>query len=232
MGYNQFCPIAKGMEVLGEKWTLLIVRELIMGSTRFNEFQRGLPSISPTLLTKRLSAMEADGLLFKKRIPGQRGFEYFPTQACQDLFPVIEQIGIWGMQWARQQMTEDDFDLELLMLYLERSIQPDKLSGRETVIKFNFTDVKDYPNWWIVVQNGDVDVCVHDPGKEVDVYFNVCVRVMCGLWMGDISYRKAIADGALQLVGHKALTQNVTSWLQPSIFAGSQPASAILEPLL
>lgn len=230
MGYNQFCPIAKGMEVLGEKWTLLIVRELIMGSTRFNEFQRGLPSISPTLLTKRLSAMEEDGLLFKKRIPGQRGFEYFPTQACQDLFPVIEQIGIWGMQWARQQMTEDDFDLELLMLYLERSIQPDKLSGRETVIKFNFTDVKDYPNWWIVVQNNDVDVCVRDPGKEVDVYFNACVRIMCQLWMGDISYRKAIADGNLKLVGHKALTQNVTAWLQPSIFAGMQPASAILEP--
>lgn len=231
MGYNQFCPIAKGMEVLGEKWTLLIVRELLLGSSRFNHFQRGLPSISPTLLTKRLVAMEEDGLILKKRIPGQRGFEYFPTQACRELYPVIEQIGIWGMHWARQQMLEDDYDLELLMLYLERSIQTDKLPGKETVIRFNFNDVNDYPNWWVVVSGDQVDVCVHDPGKEVDVYFNVCVRVMCQLWMGDISYRKAIAEGKLNLVGHKALTRDVNAWLKPSIFAGSQPASAILDPI-
>lgn len=230
MGYNQFCPIAKGMDVLGEKWTLLIVRDLLTGSTRFNEFQRGSPGISPALLTKRLTDMEEKGLVFKKRIHGQRGYEYFPTKACKELYPVIEQIGIWGMSWAREQMEEDDFNLELLMLYLEKSIQPEKLSG-ETVIRFNFNDVKDYANWWIVVQDDKVDVCIHDPGKEVDVYFNVCVRVMCEVWMGDISYKKAIADGKLQLVGPKALTRNVSDWLAPSIFAGSQPAAAILDPI-
>ena len=231
MSYNQFCPIALAMEVLGEKWTLLIVRELLLGSSRFNQFQRGLPSISPTLLTKRLNAMEAQGLVLRKHIPGQRGYEYFPTEACKELFPVVEQIGIWGMHWARHQMTVEDIDLELLMLYLERSIQTDKLIGRETVIRFNFTDVQDYPNWWIVVSGDNVDVCVHDPGKEVDVYFNVGVRVMCELWMGDVSYKKAIADGKLKLVGPKALTRNVERWLKPSIFAGQQPASAIVEPL-
>lgn len=230
MGYNQFCPIAKGMEVLGERWTLLIVRELLMGSTRFNSFQRGLPGLSPSLLTKRLGVMEEQGLVYKKRIPGQRGFEYFPTQACKELFPVIEQIGIWGMQWARQQMSEDDFDPGLLMLYLERSVQPDQLPGSETVIRFNFNDVSDFANWWIVVTGDEVDVCVRDPGKDVDVYFNVCVRVMCELWMGDTSYKRAIADGKLKLVGPPALTGNVSKWLKPSIFAGSQPASAILEP--
>lgn len=230
MGYNQFCPIAKGMEVLGEKWTLLIVRELLMGACRFNEFQKGLPSLSPTLLTKRLVVMEEGGLIYKKRIPGQRGHEYFPTQACRELFPVIEQIGIWGMHWARHQMNEDDFDLGLLMTYLERSVQPDKLPGNETVIRFNFNDVKDYANWWIVVTGNSVDVCVHDPGKEVDVYFNVCVRVMCELWMGDITYRRAISEGKLKLVGPPALIRDVSNWLKPSIFAGSQPASAILQP--
>ena len=229
MSYNQFCPIAKAMEMLGEKWTLLIVRELLMGSSRFNHFQRGLPSISPTLLTKRLSAMEQQGLLIKKRIPGQKGYEYFATNACQELFPVIEQVGIWGMHWAREQMTEEDFDLELLMLYLERSVQADKLPGNETIIRFNFNDVKEYANWWLVVNDEKVDVCVHDPGKEVDIYFNVCVRVMCQLWMGDISYRKAQQDGLLKLVGPKALTKHVESWLKPSIFAGMQPASAIME---
>ncbi|MGI9294956.1 MAG: winged helix-turn-helix transcriptional regulator [Pseudomonadales bacterium] len=230
MAYQQFCPIAKAMEILGEKWTLLIVRELIMGATRFNEFQRGLGQISPTLLTKRLNLLEQEGLVLRKRIPGQRGYEYFPTEACQELFPVVEQVGVWGMRWARHQMTEDDFDLELLMLYLERSIQPDKLIGKETVIRFNFTDVQDYAHWWVVVTGDDVDVCVHDPGKEVDVYFNACVRVMCEVWMGDVSYKKAIADGKLNLVGPKALTRNVQDWLKPSIFAGIPPANTILEP--
>ena len=230
MAYNQFCPIAKALEVLGEKWTLLIVRDLLMGSTRFSEFQRGLSNISPTLLTKRLNMMEQQGLIIRKHIPGQRGFEYFPTEACRELFPVVEQAGIWGMRWARHQMTEDDYDIELLMLYLERSIQPEKLTGRETVIRFNFNDLSDYSTWWIGVTDCEVESCMHDPGKEVDVYFNVCVKVMCQLWMGDISYKKAIADGKLNLVGAKALTRNVKEWLKPSIFADIPPANQILEP--
>jgi DNA-binding HxlR family transcriptional regulator len=229
MSYKQFCPIAKAMEVVGERWTLLVVRELLMGSRRFNELQRGLPGISPTLLTKRLGDLEEKGLLIKKRIPAQKGYEYFPTNPCKAILPVLEQIGQWGMQWARDQMLDDDFDPELLMLYLERSIQPDQLPGSLTVIRFNFIDVQDYPNWWIVVEGDSVEVCVKDPGKEVDVYFNCCVRVMCELWMGEISYKRALADGRLQLIGPKALTRNVTGWLAPSIFAGMQPASDILS---
>ncbi len=229
-GYGQFCPIAKAMEVIGEKWTLLIVRELLMGGSRFNELQRGLTHISPTLLTKRLAALEAEGLIVKRKIPGQRGYEYFPTESCHELMPIMEHIGQWGMRWARESMDEDDFDLELLMLYLQRSVQPDKLPGRETVIRFNFTDNTDFAHWWLVVADEDVDVCVHDPGKEVDVYFNVDLRTMCELWMGDVSYKRAIADGKLQLVGPKALTRNVRDWLQPSIFDGIAPATAIVEP--
>ncbi|MEH6593285.1 MAG: helix-turn-helix domain-containing protein, partial [Halioglobus sp.] len=186
-GYGQFCPVAKAMEVLGEKWTLLIVRELLMGGTRFNQLQRGLAHISPTLLTKRLNALEQENLVVRRKIPGQRGYEYFPTQSCKELLPIVEQVGHWGMRWARDNMTEDDFDLSLLMLYLQRSIQPDKLPGRETVLRFNFTDATDIPTWWIVASEDDIDVCVHDPGKEVDVYFNVDLRTMCELWMGEIS---------------------------------------------
>lgn len=227
MGYGQFCPIAKAMEVVGEKWMLLIIRELIMGSTRFNDFQRALSQISPTVLTKRLTQLEQAGLLVKRRIPGQRGHEYLPTEACRELMPTVEQLGIWGMRWARSQMHGEDFDLSLLMTYLERSIQPDKLVGQETVIKFNFGDVEDYPHWWIVVTGEEVDVCINDPGKEVDVYFNVDVRTMCELWMGDISYKKAIKDKRLQLMGLPALTRTVDDWLKCSIFAGIEPAHAI-----
>ena len=229
MAYNQFCPISKAMEVLGEKWTLLIVRDVLCGSTRFNEFQRGLSQISPTVLTKRLNQLVDEGLLFKKRIPGQRGYEYFPTQACKELYPVIEQMGIWGMHWARHQLTEEDYDLELLMLYLERSIQPEYLLGNETVIRFNFCDVKEYPSWWLVITDGQVDVCVHDPGKEVDVYLNCSVRVMCQVWMGDISYKAALADGKLELVGPRQLTGTINKWIKPSMWSGLQPASDIVS---
>ena len=229
MPYNQFCPIAKAMEVLGEKWTLLIIRELLMGSTRFNELQRGLCTISPTVLTKRLTYLEETGLIVRKRIPGQRGFEYFPTDACRELFPVLEQIGVWGMRWVQDQMTDDDYDLELLMLYLERSIQPGQLVGHETVIKFNFTDAKECPEWWCVVAGRQVEVCILDPGKDVDIYFTCTVRLMCELWMQQKSYRQAVADGSLTLVGPKALTRNVEKWLKPSIFAGIPPASKIVR---
>lgn len=230
MSYGQFCPIAKAMEILGEKWTLLIVRELIMGSTRFNDFQHSLTQLSPTLLTKRLNSLEDQGLLIKRRIPGQRGHEYLPTEACKELMPLLEQIGSWGMRWARNQMKGDDFDLSLLMVYLERSIQPDKLIGQETVIRFNFSDVTDYPHWWVIATGDAIDVCTKDPGREVDVYFNVDVRTMCEVWMGDISYKKAIKDGRLQLVGIPALTRNVNDWLKPSIFAGIAPAHEIADP--
>ncbi len=229
MGYNSFCPVAKAMEVLGEKWTLLIIVELLGGSSRFNEIQRGLPTLSPTLLTKRLGSLESEGLIAKRRVHGQRSYEYFPTEACQELAPVVEQVGIWGMRWARHNMGENDYDLDLLMVYLERSIQPDKLIGNETVIRFNFNDVTEYQNWWIVVTNGDVEVCIHDPGKEVDVYFNVGVRVMCNLWMGDISYKQAIKKGDLELVGPTVLTRNVERWLKPNVLAGTQRANAIMD---
>lgn len=229
-GYGQFCPIAKAMEILGEKWTLLIVRELIMGGTRFNELQRGLSTISPTLLTKRLASLEKEGLLVRRKIPGQRGYEYFPTASCMELLPVMEQVGSWGMRWARSNMLDDDFDLELLMLYMQRSIDPGKLPGRETVIRFSFNDVTEFSQWWAVVENDEVDICVHDPGKEVDIYLNVGLRTMCELWMGDISYRKAVGEGKLQLVGPPALTRTISDWIKPSIFAGIAPAEAIVQP--
>lgn len=228
MSHNQFCPIAKAMDLLGEKWTMLLIRELLLGGRRFGEFQRGLPGISPTLLTKRLVQLEEAGLILKKRVSGQRSYEYFPTRSCEELFPVLEQVGTWGMRWARSQLTEQDFDVGLLMLYMERSIDPTELVGKQTVLRFNFSDVEDIPHWWIVVSEGDVDVCIHDPGKEVDVYFNTCVRTMAEVWMGDISYKKAISEGKLQLVGPKVLTSTVQKWLKPSLFHGIAPATEIL----
>lgn len=227
MEYGQFCPVAKATEVIGEKWTLLIIRELLMGGSRFNELQRGLSLISPTLLSKRLDWLVDKGLAVKKRIPGQRGHEYFPTECCRELQPIILALGDWGMRWARSNLTEKDYDVEMLMLYLKRSIVTDKLIGRETVIRFKFTDMEAYPDWWLVAAGEEVDLCVKDPGKEVDVYFTSSVKTMADIWMGENTYRNAMRDGSLNVVGHSALTNNISVWMRNAIF--ETPNSAVRE---
>lgn len=229
MEYGQFCPIAKATEIIGEKWTILVIRELLMGGTRFNELQRGLSMISPTMLSKRLDTLEQHGLLMKKRIPGQKGYEYFPTKSCSELLPIIKTLGDWGMRWARSNLTEKDYDVELLMLYLKRSINPDNLIGNETVIRFKFTDIKDYPDWWMVVNDNEVDLCVSDPGKEIDVYFTTTVKTMAGIWMGDTTYKKALTNDELKLIGPNALIKNVSSWMEISVFADIAPASELMS---
>lgn len=227
MEYGQFCPVAKAMELLGEKWTLLILRELHMGATRFNELQRGLSLISPTVLTKRLNDLANAELILRKKIPGQRGNEYFLTQAGEETLPLLKGIGDWGMRWARGDIRDSDLDVELLMVYLQRSINTDKLPGEQSVIRFKFTDLKKLGDWWLLVKGCNVDICLEDPGKEVDVYLTTDLRTMINCWMGDETYRAAIADKRLKLVGPSALTRNIQHWISDSIFAGIPPAREI-----
>jgi len=227
MEYGQFCPIAKASEIIGEKWTILIIRELLMGGSRFNELQRGLSLISPTLLTRRLDSLVEHGLIVKKRIPGQRGFQYLPTDSCRELLPVIRSLAEWGMCWTRSNLRERDYDVELLMLYLKRSIVPEKLYGDETVIHFQFTDIKSHSNWWIVVQRGAIDLCVNNPGKDVDIWFTTSVKTMVNIWMGEETYRHAIRDGSLKMVGDSSLTHNVTDWMRNSEYADLPAATRI-----
>ena len=127
--YNQFCPISKTAEVLGEKWTLLILRDLMLGSTRFNQFQRSIPKISPTVLNKRLAELQARGVIVRKRIPNQRGHEYQLTESGRELLPLVMQMAEWGMRWARSEMSDDELDVELLMGDIQRRIDPGKLPG-------------------------------------------------------------------------------------------------------
>jgi DNA-binding HxlR family transcriptional regulator len=227
MEYGQFCPVAKAMECLGERWTLLILRELHMGATRFNELQRGLSLISPTILTKRLNDLAAAELILRKKIPGQRGYEYFLTRSGRETLPILKVVGEWGMCWARGDLRDSDFDVELLMLYLQRSIRTDNLPGSQSIIRFHFTNLKKLNNWWLIVKDNNVDVCLEDPGHEVDVYFTTDLQTMVGCWMGDKAYSAAIKDGSLKLVGPSALTRNVQDWLSDSIFAGIRPAHEI-----
>ena len=227
MEYGQFCPIAKSLEIIGEKWSLLVIRELLMGGRRFNELQRGLSQISPTMLSRRLDSLVDHNLVVKKKIPGQRGSEYFPTRNCQELLPIITSLGEWGMQWVRSSLTEKDYDVELLMLYLKRSINTENLIGKETVVQFNFTDIKEYPRWWLVAAEDEVDICINDQGKEVNVYFTTTVPTMVDVWVGNTTYKKAIREEKLKVVGDKFLTRNITDWMENSAFADLPSAKNI-----
>lgn len=227
MEYGQFCPIAKATEIIGEKWSLLVIRELLMGGRRFNELQRGLSLISPTMLSRRLNSLAEHGLVLKKKIPGQKGFEYFPTKSCQELLPIIRRMGNWGLRWAKENLTENDYDVELLMLYLKRSFVQNQLIGTETVIRFKFTDIEQYPDWWLVVTVDDTDLCVKDPGKDVDVYFTTNVKTMTDIWMGDITYRKARKEGNLKIIGDRNIMRHISTWTANNMFTDLPSAKEI-----
>ncbi|TNE56841.1 MAG: transcriptional regulator [Alphaproteobacteria bacterium] len=224
MQYHQFCPIAKATEILGEKWTILLLREILMGGRRFNVIQRGLGDISPALLTSRLKSLEEHGLLVKRKISGQRGYEYYPTEACEKLQPVIIALGEWGLCHARHTILDDDFDVDFLMLYLERSIDPTKLIGDTTVVKFHFTDLKEQSDYWLMVEGDRVELCLKDPGRDIDVYFSSTVRTLSDVWMGDRTYRDAMKAGDLDVQGEVALTRNISAWLRPSIYVDAPRA--------
>ncbi len=225
--YGQFCPISKAMEVLGERWTVLIIREFLLGNTQFNQLQRALPRISPTTLTKRLAELQESGLVVRKRMPGQQGYEYRLTAAARDLYPVIIQLGEWGMRWARGQMSELELDVGMLMADVQRRIDPSKLPTGPTVLRFKFTDLPKYADWWVKIEDDEVDLCLEDPGHDIDVYFTSDLRTMIEVWMGDISIRDAELESRLKIVASPTYRKNLQAWLPLHMMSGIRPARQV-----
>jgi DNA-binding HxlR family transcriptional regulator len=224
--YGQICPVSKAAELLGERWTLLIIRELVLGTTRFNDFQRALSQISPTLLTKRLNQLAEAGLLVRKTLPGQRRIEYHPTTASKELKPIILGLGEWGMRWARGQMNDEELDVEMLMYDLQRRIDAEQLPGGRTVIKFRFRALPKFEHWWIVIEpDGTRVLCVHNPRVPIDVELITDVRTMSHVWAGDMDIRMAKNTGRLELKGDPILIRTISSWLRPGTFAHIRPQS-------
>jgi DNA-binding HxlR family transcriptional regulator len=222
--YGQFCPVAKATEILGERWTILIIRELLLGTTRFTELQRALSQISPTLLTKRLNQLQDAGLLVRKKLPEQRRTEYHLTPAGRELMPVVAGLGEWGMKWARGQMNEDELDVELLMHDFSRRIDETQLPGGRTVIKFSFSGLSQFAHWWLVLEeNGERELCVNNPGKEVDIELRSDLRTMTEIWAGDTEIRTVKNSGKLTLTGNPGLIRTVSSWLRIGLFANVRP---------
>ena len=222
--YGQFCPVSKATEIIGEKWTLLILRELLMGTSRFNDFQRSMSRISPTVLNKRLKQLEEKGVVLKKRLSGQKGFEYRLTAMGKELEPLIEQVAIWGQRWARGQMSDDELDVEGLMWDIHRRIQTDSLPDGETVLSFYFSDLDKYRKWWLVVSRDDVDLCTKDTGKDVDLYISSDLRTMVEVWLGDRNLKAMLRNERIKAVGSKVLIRSMEDWFGLGVFADVRPA--------
>ena len=222
--YGQFCPVAKATEIIGEKWALLILRELLLGTCRFNDFQRSMSRISPTVLNKRLKELEAKGIVLKRPLSGQRGHEYRLTAMGKELEPIIEQVAIWGQRWARGQMSEDELDVELLMWDIHRRIRMDSLPDGETVLYFYFSDLDKYQKWWLVVSRDDVDLCTEDPGKYVDLYLSSDLRSMVEFWQGDQDLGTMLRRERILATGSKALIRSMEDWFGLCVYADVRPA--------
>lgn len=220
-GYGQFCPVAKASEVLAERWTLLIVRELLCGSHRFNEIKRGVPLMSRSLLATRLRQLERDGVV-ERRVAGKRSTgEYFLTMAGEELRPIIEGLGVWGQRWIIADLKEDDLDPSLLMWDVRRNLRTDELPDRRTVLRFDFADVASRERcWWLLVERGSSDLCMTDPGFEVDLYVSTRLRALTQYWLGQLSWRELLTSEGFELRGPAWARRSLPRWLGRSGFAG------------
>ena len=222
--YGQYCPIAKALELLAERWTLLLVRELLMGSRRFNELRRGVPLMAPSMMSQRLKAMTSAGIIVRTREPSRRSFEYRLTDAGQELKPLVMQLGNWGQRWSRSRMGADDLDASFLMWDIRRNLHLDRLPRQRVVINFEFPDAKNgMRHWWLVADAGEVDLCLEDPGHEIDVCVTGSLRTMTQVWMGDLSLAQARSSGSLKISGLPQLLRGISGWLGASPFADVAP---------
>jgi DNA-binding HxlR family transcriptional regulator len=215
--YGQFCPVAKAMEVLDERWTLLIVRELLLGSTRFNELRRGVPKMSPALLSKRLRSLERAGIVH--RAVDESRTAYTLTQSGKELFDVVNALGIWGLRWIPE-LGDEDLDPHLLLWDIRRTIPVDRWPRGRTVVAFEFSDVPvRRSRWWLVVSGDDVDVCDADPGYEVTATARLPLRLLTRIWRGEERWARAEQDGDLVVAASGAARRELGDWIGQSTLA-------------
>jgi DNA-binding HxlR family transcriptional regulator len=215
--YHQFCPVAKAMELLDERWTMLVVRELVLGSTRFNDLRRGVPRMNPTLLSKRLQQLARAGIV-ERHVDGS-DVRYGLTDAGRELQPVVEALGTWGIRWIGN-LGDEDLDPKLLLWDMHRRVNLEDLPSGRTVIAFRFSDVVvGARNWWLVLTRAEADVCDSDPGHEVDVTVTGTLRSLTRVWRGDLRWGDAIRSGDLEVEGRQALRRAFPAWFALSAFA-------------
>lgn len=200
-GFGQFCPIALASEVLTQRWTLLVIRELVAGSTRFNDIRRGVPRISATLLKERLESLERAAVVERRQANHNDIYEYVLTKADEELKSVLTGIGEWGQRWARD-IKPQDLDPGWLVWNVHRRLNSGEMPTGRTVIHIEFTNgPRDSRYFWLVCKDGRVEVCLKNPGYAVDLHVRTTVRVLAETWRGIRSIRQELSSGSISLLG-------------------------------
>ena len=216
--YAQFCPVAMASEILASRWTLLVLAEMQSGSTRFNEIRRGVPRMSPALLSKRLRELEAAGVV--RRVAGLVS-EYRLTDSGQELKPIIASLGHWAMRWVDSDCTLANLDAQLLMWNMRRKIDPQPLPARRVVVQFIYPELsRDKRNYWLIVSPSvGTDLCSIDPGFDVDLYVTADLKAMTSAWMGMSKMSDEVDVGHIVLTGDPELVSTLSKWMKLSSFA-------------
>lgn len=225
-GYGQFCPLALAAEVLAERWTPLVIRELLCGSVRFNDLQRGVPRMSSALLARRLKELQFAGIVERRR--GERGWEYHLTPAGRELFPIIQAMGLWAQRWLRHKLVDTaNLDPDLLMWDIRRVVaNPVKDGAGRHVTRFQLSDMPASRRcYWLVFERDLVDLCYKDPGFEVDLFVETSLRVLTQIWLGHVTVDQALREDRLRLDGSRDDVSAFRAWFALSRFApaGSAP---------
>ncbi|MEJ8574819.1 helix-turn-helix domain-containing protein [Microbaculum marinum] len=230
-GYAQFCPVALATEILAERWTPLVIRELLSGSVRFNDLQRGLPRMSSALLARRLKELEFAGIVMRRPGASGRG-EYHLTPAGRELLPIVESMGAWAQRWLRHKMVEPrNLDPDLLMWDIRRSVVNELRPGaRRFVAEFRLSGVPaSRRRYWLVFEPDLVDLCYKDPGFDPDLLIETSLEVLTTIWLGHLTIGTALDDGRLVIEGSRRDVAAFRSWFGLSLFApaGRRPAGQI-----
>jgi DNA-binding HxlR family transcriptional regulator len=220
--YKQFCPVAMAAEVLCTRWTVVLLRELIAGSMRFNELRRGVPRMSPALLSQRLKDLEVAGIVARESSDSEPGvFEYRLTPAGLELGPIVEAFGVWGQRRIKADLSLQNLDAQLLMWDMRRNLNTTPMPRRRNVIQFIYPELPTAQrSWWLIVDPNDVvDLCSIDPGFDIDLYVSVDLRTMTAIWMGLDSVRAAVDRRRMILTGDQRIASAMQTWLGLSPFA-------------
>jgi DNA-binding HxlR family transcriptional regulator len=220
--YGQFCTVARGSEIFGERWTPLVVREILCGSRRFNDIRRGVPRMSPTLLAERLRKLEEMGIVERRQ--AANGWEYHPTLAAEDLRPIVLALGHWGARWIGSRLKRAQLDAGFLMWDIRRFARLAEFPrNRRVVIHFHFTDARSGErHWWLVVEKGVADLCRDDPGHELTVVAESTVRSLTEIWAGEAEPAAEIAAGRIRIQGGGPGGRDLWRWIGRSIFAATR----------
>jgi DNA-binding HxlR family transcriptional regulator len=227
--YGQYCPIAKAVEILGDRWTLLIVRDLLTGTHHFNDLERGLPGISRGLLAERLRRLERLELVEKVQLEnGRQRTAYYPTEAGRELQAVINSLLVWGAKWAFEEPEENDLDPVLLMWWMRDRVRKDQLPNQRVVVRFDFTGAK-YDTFWLLLSQEDVSICLTNPGFDLDLLVTANLSTFFQIWLGRLSFANAIQEGHVEIDGIPAFAEALPNWLAYSLAAPAVRAANAIK---